>query len=221
MKKIILLHSAVLVPTLFLFWLLAYRNTMWWMEGMSFFSSLPDFAILQARLPGGVVKYAAAFLLQFYHSSVMGALLQTLFAWIVMVCADVVAWRLLRRVRYSWLAMLPVAVFVALQCRYRDAEGAIVWCLVSAAVALITVFLTRRPRRYVAVKRGRLRGGVLLPLALVAVGIVVSLVYFLTPIDLIPDAVPGIGQLDDAAVILFAVKAAHNDIADYKKWKGL
>jgi len=53
------------------------------------------------------------------------------------------------------------------------------------------------------------------------VGIVVALVYFLTPIDLIPDAVPGIGQLDDAAVILFAVKAAHNDIADYKKWKGL
>lgn len=175
MKKIILLHSAVLVPTLFLFWLLAYRNTMWWMEGMSFFSTLPDFAILQARLPGGVVKYAAAFLLQFYHSSVMGALMQTLFAWIVMVCADVMAWRVLRRVRYSWLAMLPVAVFVALQCRYRDAEGAIVWCLVSAAVALITVFLTRRPRRYVAVRRGRLRGGVLLPLALVAVGIVVSL----------------------------------------------
>lgn len=53
------------------------------------------------------------------------------------------------------------------------------------------------------------------------VGIVVALVYFLTPIDLIPDTIPGIGQLDDAAVILFAVKAAHNDIADYKKWKGL
>lgn len=53
------------------------------------------------------------------------------------------------------------------------------------------------------------------------VGIVVALVYFLTPIDLIPDAVPGVGQLDDAAVIMFAVKAAHNDIADYKRWKGL
>ena len=53
------------------------------------------------------------------------------------------------------------------------------------------------------------------------VGIVVALVYFLTPVDLIPDTVPMIGQLDDAAVILFAVKAAHNDIADYKKWKGL
>lgn len=53
MKKIILLHSAVAVPVLFLFWLLAYRNTLWWMEGMSFFSTLPDFAVLQARLPSG------------------------------------------------------------------------------------------------------------------------------------------------------------------------
>ena len=53
------------------------------------------------------------------------------------------------------------------------------------------------------------------------VGIVVALVYFLTPVDMIPDTIPGAGHLDDAAVILFAVKAAHNDIADFKKWKGL
>ena len=53
------------------------------------------------------------------------------------------------------------------------------------------------------------------------VGIVVALVYFLSPIDLIPDTIPGFGQLDDAAVILFAVNAAHNDIADYKEWKNI
>ena len=53
------------------------------------------------------------------------------------------------------------------------------------------------------------------------VGIVVALVYFMTPVDLIPDAIPGLGRLDDAAVLLFAVKAAHNDIADYRAWKQL
>ena len=53
------------------------------------------------------------------------------------------------------------------------------------------------------------------------VGIAVALVYFMTPVDLVPDVIPGLGRLDDAAVLLFAVKAAHNDIADYKAWKEL
>lgn len=53
------------------------------------------------------------------------------------------------------------------------------------------------------------------------VGIVVALAYFLSPIDLIPDFIPVAGFLDDAAVIGFAIQAAHNDIAEYKEWKGL
>lgn len=53
------------------------------------------------------------------------------------------------------------------------------------------------------------------------VGIAVALVYFLSPIDIIPDVIPVAGQLDDAAVILFAINAAHNDISDYKEWKHL
>ena len=53
------------------------------------------------------------------------------------------------------------------------------------------------------------------------IGIVVALAYFLSPVDLIPDVVPFVGQMDDAAVILFAVNSAHNDIAEYKEWKGL
>lgn len=170
-----MLHSAVLVPTLFLFWLLAYRNTLWWMEGMSFFSTLPDFAVLQARLPEGIFKYAGAYLLQFYHSPILGALLQTLFAWIVMMCADVVVWRLVRRVNLSWLAMVPVALFVALQCGYRYVDGSLVWCVVSIVVALAVALFTRRPDTYAVTKGGHWRYGVILPFALIVVGVAVSL----------------------------------------------
>lgn len=53
------------------------------------------------------------------------------------------------------------------------------------------------------------------------VGIVVALIYFLSPIDFIPDSIPVIGLIDDAAVILFAVDSAHNDINDYRQWKEL
>lgn len=51
--------------------------------------------------------------------------------------------------------------------------------------------------------------------------IVIALIYFVSPIDLIPDIIPGIGKLDDMLVISVAVGAVHNDIADYREWKGI
>lgn len=51
--------------------------------------------------------------------------------------------------------------------------------------------------------------------------IVIALIYFVSPIDLIPDIIPGIGKLDDMLVISVAVGAVHNDIADYRESKGL
>ncbi|HRX59555.1 MAG TPA: YkvA family protein [Eubacteriales bacterium] len=49
--------------------------------------------------------------------------------------------------------------------------------------------------------------------------IVGALIYFLSPVDLIPDVIPGVGILDDAAVIAFALKFVHDDIKDYKEWR--
>lgn len=43
--------------------------------------------------------------------------------------------------------------------------------------------------------------------------------YVLSPIDLIPDFIPVIGYLDDAAVIAALVKYVRVDLADYRKWK--
>lgn len=47
-----------------------------------------------------------------------------------------------------------------------------------------------------------------------------ALLYVLSPIDLIPDFIPVIGYLDDAAVIAALVKYVRVDLADYRKWKG-
>ena len=52
------------------------------------------------------------------------------------------------------------------------------------------------------------------------VGIISALIYILSPIDLIPDGVPGAGYLDDAAVLLVCLKAgAEDDIKEYQKWR--
>ncbi|MHB8065249.1 MAG: YkvA family protein [Ruminiclostridium sp.] len=56
------------------------------------------------------------------------------------------------------------------------------------------------------------------PLASI-ITIVAALAYFLSPIDLIPDPIPVIGYVDDAAVIGLAIMAVHNDLQSYKQWK--
>lgn len=56
------------------------------------------------------------------------------------------------------------------------------------------------------------------PLATI-VSIVAALAYLVSPIDLIPDAIPLIGYLDDFVVLKYIFDTLHNDIADYRMWK--
>ena len=49
--------------------------------------------------------------------------------------------------------------------------------------------------------------------------IIVTLIYFLSPIDLIPDTIPGVGYLDDAAVIAGCLALIKTDIEDYRLWR--
>lgn len=46
-----------------------------------------------------------------------------------------------------------------------------------------------------------------------------GLLYFVTPIDIIPDFIPIIGYLDDATVLAFIIKQMGADFENYKTWK--
>lgn len=49
--------------------------------------------------------------------------------------------------------------------------------------------------------------------------IVGALLYVLNPVDLIPDFLPLVGQIDDAAVVAACLLMVRQDLHKYKKWK--
>lgn len=51
------------------------------------------------------------------------------------------------------------------------------------------------------------------------VSIVASLLYLISPIDFIPDFIPGIGFIDDVFVIGLVISSATSDLDKYKEWK--
>lgn len=51
------------------------------------------------------------------------------------------------------------------------------------------------------------------------ISIVAALIYLLSPIDMIPDVIPFIGYLDDAAIVLLVLNlGVEKDLDKYKKW---
>ena len=53
----------------------------------------------------------------------------------------------------------------------------------------------------------------------VIAAIVFTLLYVLNPFDLIPDAIPLLGQLDDVAVMIICLKMIGSEVQKYKFWR--
>ena len=48
---------------------------------------------------------------------------------------------------------------------------------------------------------------------------VVALAYIISPIDLIPDYIIGLGQIDDAVILGLSLYFLEKDLLKYKEWK--
>lgn len=49
--------------------------------------------------------------------------------------------------------------------------------------------------------------------------VVGTLIYFVSPLDLVPDFIIGLGILDDAALIGFTVRKISSELEAFSKWK--
>jgi uncharacterized membrane protein YkvA (DUF1232 family) len=49
--------------------------------------------------------------------------------------------------------------------------------------------------------------------------IVAGLMYFLSPLDAVPDWIPGIGMLDDIAVLAWVMKSLDAELTAFRQWR--
>ena len=51
------------------------------------------------------------------------------------------------------------------------------------------------------------------------IAIIAALLYFVSPIDLVPDSIPVLGYFDDAAVVAVCWKMVESDVKEYQVWR--
>ncbi|MBU6482565.1 MAG: DUF1232 domain-containing protein [Nitrospirae bacterium] len=51
------------------------------------------------------------------------------------------------------------------------------------------------------------------------VAIVAAILYLISPLDVIPDFIPVVGYVDDAAVIAWVMKSIAEELKDFKMWE--
>ena len=51
------------------------------------------------------------------------------------------------------------------------------------------------------------------------VAIIAALLYFVSPIDILPDFIPGLGYIDDTAILAFSFMNMKSDLDRYRRWK--
>lgn len=51
------------------------------------------------------------------------------------------------------------------------------------------------------------------------IAVLAALIYFVSPIDIVPDSIPVIGYFDDAAVVAACWNLVESDVKEYQEWR--
>lgn len=114
MKKLILLSLTYVA--LWAVWYFAYPYFLVWLEGFSFFTTLPDFTAIHFHLPEDIFRYVGAFLLQFYAFPAAGAVIQALLPVLFILSVMTIIKRLFKDSEgLVWIAYLFLPLFLYYQ----------------------------------------------------------------------------------------------------------
>ena len=138
MKKFVPVLTFVL---LWATWYFFYPYFLIWLEGFSFFTTLPDFTEIHFHLPGDIFRYVGSFLLQFYAYPAAGAAIQALLPVLFVLCITIIIKRLFKDPdSLVWFAYL----FLPLYLYYQMSDMTLVrsiTILASVAAAALVVYL--------------------------------------------------------------------------------
>lgn len=151
-KAVIYIQTLVLFITLLIIWYSNYYYTLYWLEGFSFFSTLPDFTSIQMNLPTDIFKYIGAYLLQFFQNPLYGAAIQAGIATFIVLCIEICILRLFKKVPMSWIAFIPIPFFINGQYEDITLERSMQWCMIILLLTVICLLLSIWKKSFFAPK---------------------------------------------------------------------
>ena len=189
MKKITLTPArtlALMALSMFILlwavWYFGYRHFLIWLEGFSYFSTLPDFMAAHKEMPYGLLAYVGSFLHQFYAMPAVGAAIQAFMATWIVICTGTALICLLKNPeRALWISLIPVPFFIGLQFWDFRMLNSVLWFLIFAGILLTALAVSLIVRRKFDLPE-ILCKGFMNPLALAVVSVVtVYMLVFMDP----------------------------------------
>lgn len=142
--KLLILVSAVLFVIFWSVWFFCYRHYLIWLEGYSFFSTLPDFLPQYLGAKEGIPGYIGAFLHQFYAMPALGAAIQAFLTIWPSACAGIILLKLFRNPKgLLWIVVLPLAYVTYRQYWDLHLYYTVIANIVSTLLMLVAVVVTK------------------------------------------------------------------------------
>lgn len=98
--------SVLIGIVIFLFWYVAYPHALTYQEQLQLFLFDADYFCERMAEPGGLARYIAEFLVQFYNATLYGALILA----VLFMVVQRLTWRLMRSEDYHVLSLIPTLV---------------------------------------------------------------------------------------------------------------